>query len=87
MSTGANANPRCQRVGNGSVVRAPTHVSDLLRNKFPLRAVPRPRPGNRVGNLVQQHLMNFVIIEASRKVARDRDPLRAVVAHPGPRFG
>jgi hypothetical protein len=38
-----------------------------------------------MGDFVQQHLVDLVVLEALGEVPRDRDPMRAVVAEAGAR--
>lgn len=44
--------------------------------------MPCPNARHRVGNLVQKHLVNLVVVETDGQVFRHGDVLRAVVAEP-----
>lgn len=56
-----------------AIVRALAHISDFTGNAFPGGPVRCLGTGECVGNLVQQHLMDFVIIELGREIPRDRN--------------
>ena len=79
----AAPNPGGELLGNRTIVRALADVTEIPGDCLPLRAVPNLRPGNRVRDLVQEHLMNFVIVETACQVAGHRNPVRTEIAQPG----
>ncbi len=83
MARGAVAHPGRQFRGGLAVMHAPADIADLLSNALPFRAVRGTVACHRMGDLVQQHLVNLVVIEALSKQTRDGDPLPRVVALPG----
>ena len=71
--------------GASSVAMAPScsrdpDVAELGRDPAPPGTVPGARTGERVGDLVQQHLVDLVVVVAAGEVPRHRDALRRVVA-------
>jgi hypothetical protein len=60
-------------------------VPEPFGHRSPGRAVPDARAGQRVRDLVQQDLVDFVVFVPTRKVARHRDavPIEAAEARAG----
>ena len=63
VASRAPSNPGRKLFRNGTVVRALADVAEIAGDRPPFRPVPHFRPGKRVRNLVQQHLVDFVIVE------------------------
>lgn len=59
---------------------SPTPVTEGAGNGEPPPAVALAGPGKRVGNLVEENLIDFVHVRALAEIARERDPLLAVDA-------
>lgn len=69
---------------NLSLVRASTDVSQIAGDLLPLRAVGSCGARERVGDLMQQHLVDLVVLEFLGKILRDGDPALRVIAQARP---
>lgn len=65
----ARTSPACSVVGDGPVVCAATDVTEFVRYSPPNGPVANSGPGQRVGYLVQQCLVNGIVVEAFSEVA------------------
>jgi len=68
---GADSEPWCEFVSDFAVVGAPTNIAEFASDVLPLRAVGCVWAGDRVRYLVQQNLVNLVVVELGREIARN----------------
>ena len=68
VAGGAGAEPGGEVLRDGPVERATAGVSQVGGNSPPLRAVTDILAGERVRDLVQQHLVHLVVVAAQRHV-------------------
>lgn len=80
MATGASTHPLSSLVGGLHRVGATPHVSDLLSDRPPLRAVSGSRSSESVSDFMQQNLGDLGRGGSLGEVSGDRDGVRAMVA-------
>lgn len=68
-------------------VGSPAVISEFASNLFPLATVSRVGASNRMGNLVEEYLVDFVVVGGGGEVARYRDSFSAVVTQPKTSLG
>ena len=78
----AHAHPGGEFVSNRAAVQALALIAQLFRNCFPLCSVPGTGPSHGMRNLVQEHLVDFVILVARSEILRHGDAFVGVVAEP-----
>ena len=85
MASGTHAAPAGLFVGYRMIVGATPVVAEFPSDFFPLRAVTSTGTRNGVGDLVEQHLVDLVVIGAGGKMPRDGDAalLMVALAKPG----
>lgn len=66
----ARAHPRGKLVGDRAAVQALALIAQLFRNRFPLCSVPGTGPSHGMRNLVQEHLVDFVIFITRSQILR-----------------
>jgi len=69
------------------VVGSATDVAEFERDLLPRWPVCGIETSKSVCHFMQQHLMNFVVVEACGEIARDGDAFVSEVALPGSSLG
>jgi len=75
--------PVCGILGDLGAVDSLVPIADAGRNRAPLRPVPGALTGERVSDLVQQHLANLLGVGCQYELPTQRDAAVAVIAQPG----
>ncbi len=61
-------------------------VAELVGDAFPARAVAGRVSCERMGDFVQQHLMDLVVVISRSQISRDADAALLVIGEPGSSF-
>ena len=80
MTCGAGANPRRVFVCYFPTVSTAANVAEVASDASPLRSVTGLVPRERVGDLVQQRLVDLMFAVLHREISRNADALLCVVA-------
>ena len=83
----AAPDPGCVFRGGRPVVGAPADISEAGGDRLPPRPVGSSRPGDGMGNFVQEHLMDVVVIKSRGEMPRHGDALFGESTHAGAGLG
>jgi len=84
---GAPTKPPGLVTRNGMVMGPTTLVTELPRDRQPACSMSSPGPGNSVGNLVEEHLVDVVIFCHGAEVSRHGDSFFRVITSAETGFG